>query len=158
MTNGGIKNVLFIFGAGISLASCPKPREPISTDAITKAIFTKKLKLSSDQWFEPANENQPSPIVDEGIHPLLRLIRCKFIKHLGYEENQVTYEDIFYFLISLDHESGYAKNPLLKNEVEQFEKEARCEWKAKNDYGNYEYSDMLYLAQKYIKTVVKFRL
>ena len=51
MSNVGKKNVLFIFGAGISSASSPNPEEPICTDTITKEIFTKKLKLHSDQSF-----------------------------------------------------------------------------------------------------------
>ena len=158
MTNGGKKNVLFIFGAGISSASCPKPGEPISTDAITKAIFTKKLKLSSGQLFYSSEENKSSPIVDEGIHPLLRLIKYKFINHLGYREYKVTYEDIFYFLISLNRESGYAKSPLLKSTVAEFADEACLAWKAKKNGKDYEFKEMLYLAQKYIKTVVAFRL
>ena len=161
MTNGGKKNVLFIFGAGISLASHNTNGEPvsISTDKITKAIFTEKLQLDYSEWFYPPEENNSSPTVDEGIHPLLRLIRCKFIKHLGCKENQVTYEDIFYFLISLDHESGYAKNPLLKSAVAQFADEACITWRATNGLGeDYELWKKLYLTQNYIKSVVKFRL
>ena len=159
MANGGKKNVLFIFGAGISLASCPNPGEPISTDTITKAIFTDRLQKNSEQWFDPEKDGEPSPIVDEGIHPLLRLIKYKFINHLRYREYKVTYEDIFYFLISHEREGGYAKNPLLKNAFAQFADEACLAWKAAKDFGgDYEFWEMLYLAQKYIKTVVKFRL
>ncbi len=160
MTNGGKKNVLFIFGAGISLASRPKFGEPISTDTITKAIFTDKLQKNRAQWFDPERDGEPSPIVDEGIHPLLRLIKYKFINHLRYREYKVTYEDIFYFLISHDREGGYTKNPLLKNAFAQFADEACLAWKAaKNFDRDYEFwAEMLILAQKYIKSVVKFHL
>ena len=158
MTNGGKKNVLFIFGAGISSASCPRSGEAISTDTITKEIFTKKLKLHTDQSFYCAEENKLSPFVDEVIHPLLRLIRCKFIKNLGYEENQVTYEDIFYFMIFLEREIGYPKNPLLKSAVDQFADEAHLTLKAENNNSDYEFLRMLRLAQKYIKTVVMLSL
>ena len=161
MTNDKNKNILFLFGAGISLASHNKDGETvsISTNTITKAIFTEKLQKNSAQWFDPPEDDQPSHIVDEGIHPLLRLIKNKFINHLSFRENKVTYEDIFFFLISHDRESGYAKNPLLKNAVAQFADEACITWKATRDLGEvYELWEMLYLTQKYIKSVVKFRL
>ena len=161
MTNDKKKNALFLFGAGISLASHNKDGETvsISTDKITKAIFTEKLQINSAQWFGPPEDDQPSYIVDEGIHPLLRLIKHKFINHLRFREHQVTYEDIFFFLISCDRESGYAKNPLLKSAVAQFADEACITWRATKDLGEvYEFWEMLYLTQKYIKSVVKLRL
>ena len=160
MTNGGKKNVLFLFGAGISLASHNTNGEPvsISTDKITKAIFTEKL-LYNSEWFYPPKDDQPSYIVDEGIHPLLRLIKHKFINHLEFREHQVTYEDIFFFLISNDRENGYAKNPLLKSAVAQFAHEACITWRATEGSGeDYEFWRMLYLTQNYIKSVVKFLL
>ena len=161
MTNDKNKNILFLFGAGISLASQNKDEETvsISTDKITKAIFTEKLQINSAQWFGPPEDDHPSYIVDEGIHPLLRLIKHKFINHLRFREHQVTYEDIFFFLISHDRESGYAKNPLLKNAVAQFADEACITWRATKVLGgDYEFWEMLDLTQKYIKGVVKFRL
>ena len=161
MTNDKNKNILFLFGAGISLASHNKDGETvsISTDKITKAIFTEKLQINSAQWFGPPEDDQPSYIVDEGIHPLLRLIKHKFINHLRFREHQVTYEDIFFFLISNDRESGYAKNPLLKSAVAQFADEACITWRATKDLGEvYEFWELLDLTQKYIKSVVKFHL
>ena len=159
MTNDGNKNVLFLFGAGISSDSHNEYGKTVCTDTTTKAIFTEKLQKDSEQWFYPPIDDQPTCIVNEGIHPFLRLIKDKFINNLRYVDNKVTYEDIFYFLISHDRESGVAKNPLLESAVAQFVDEACITWRATKDSGrDYEFWEMLYLTQRYIKCVVKLLL
>ncbi len=154
------RQVLFIFGAGISLASTPPDLEPITTDMITRKVLSKKLSLHRCGKFVEPCESDSVELVENGIHPFLQLIKHKFVKYLGYREKNVTYEDIFFFLNIVDHEYGYAKNPILKKALLEFWDETHCVWTARDHLLDEDYDCFAKtrLSQTYIKDVTQILL